>query len=222
MSEFSSDNSLDSRSHDVPPQRPILEISASTHMALVSAAVCRICHTSSELENLISPCNCKGSLAFVHLSCLERWLNQSSRSYCELCMFQYNAIETKRYRLWEGLILWIRHPRNRAHVRSDVAIAALLTLVTFGLVGVCLMGMEYFVTESNRFGIHRNWTRNTICLFLAIVILGYFTTIYLLVKDQVLPWYNWWKNTVNVKLLLTPKTTTRHPSKQMPHTSHHM
>lgn len=43
---------------------------------------------------------CKGSLAYVHLACLERWLNQSCRSYCELCRYHFNVIETPRYRWW--------------------------------------------------------------------------------------------------------------------------
>lgn len=43
---------------------------------------------------------CKGTLAYVHLSCLERWLNQSCRTYCELCRYYFNAVETPRYRWW--------------------------------------------------------------------------------------------------------------------------
>lgn len=45
-------------------------------------------------------CRCKGTLAYVHLSCLERWLNQSCRTYCELCRYYFNAVETPRYRWW--------------------------------------------------------------------------------------------------------------------------
>lgn len=109
--------------------------------------VCRICQTSSVQENLISPCNCKGTLAYVHLTCLERWLNQTSRNYCELCMYQFNAIQTQRYGLWQGLRMWVRHPRNRTHVQSDMLISVLLTIVTAGLITVCLLGMHYFVLE---------------------------------------------------------------------------
>ncbi|CAH0550705.1 unnamed protein product [Brassicogethes aeneus] len=144
----------------------------SSKIVSVGSTVCRICHTNTANECLISPCNCKGSLAYVHLSCLERWLNQSSRSYCELCMFHYNAVETKRYSFCEGLRLWAKHPRNRAHVKSDLLIAGLLSLVTFGLVGVCFMGMEYFVIEGNKIGIQKKWTKSTICLFLVMIVLG--------------------------------------------------
>lgn len=170
----------------------------------VGSTVCRICHTNTANEALISPCNCKGSMAYVHLSCLERWLNQSSRSYCELCKYHYNAIETQRYGLIEGIRLWVRHPRNRNHVQSDLLISVLLTIVTVGLVSVCLMGMQYFVLEGRKLGISKSWTRGMICFFLGIVVVGYAVTLYLLIKDQVIPWYNWWKNTVDVRLMLTP------------------
>ncbi|XP_011055336.1 PREDICTED: uncharacterized protein LOC105146636 [Acromyrmex echinatior] len=46
---------------------------------------------------------CKGTLAYVHLSCLERWLNQSCRTYCELCRYYFNAVETPRYRWSEAI-----------------------------------------------------------------------------------------------------------------------
>lgn len=172
-------------------------------VAPTASMVCRICQTNTANEVLISPCYCKGSMAYVHLSCLERWLNQSSRSYCELCKYQYSAIETQRYGFCEGLWLWIRHPRNRTHIQSDLLIAILLTIVTAGLVCVCIMGMHYFVIEARRFGMSRTWTKVVVCAFLGTVVIGYIVTIYLLVKDELLPWYHWWRNTVDVRLHLT-------------------
>ncbi|XP_022919204.1 E3 ubiquitin-protein ligase MARCHF3-like [Onthophagus taurus] len=172
-----------------------------------SSIVCRICQTHSADEILISPCNCKGTLAYVHLPCLERWLNQVSRTYCELCMFRYNSIQTQRYGLCESLRIWIRHPRNRNHVQSDCVIAALLTTVTIGLIAVCIMGMQYFVLEAKKLGINQIWTKGFVSVFLCIILLGYVITLYLMIKDQFLPWYHWWKTTVDVKLLLNPSVT---------------
>lgn len=180
---------------------------SSRNIHAVSSTACRICHTNTINEGLISPCNCKGSLAYVHLSCLERWLNQSSRSYCELCLYQYNATSTKRYRLCEGIRLWIGHPRNRAHFRSDFLIAVTLTLVTVGLIASCVMGMEYFLIEAKKIGLQKNWMKAIIILFLVVVGMGYAVTVYLIIKDQLLPWFRWWKNTVDIHLLLP--TTVR-------------
>ncbi|CAK9822979.1 E3 ubiquitin-protein ligase MARCHF3 [Anthophora retusa] len=180
----------------------------------VGSIVCRICHTNTSKEQLISPCRCKGSLAYVHLACLERWLNQSCRSYCELCRYHYNVIETPRYRWPESLRIWISHPRNRRNVQSDLLIFTLLSVVTVGLVTVCLLGMQYFVIEGKKIGISKLWTRGAIWFFLTIVVLGYITTVYLLGKDQLSPWYRWWKSTVNVRLIMDPHNYRR-PSNEL-------
>ncbi|XP_044735741.1 E3 ubiquitin-protein ligase MARCHF2-like [Chrysoperla carnea] len=168
-----------------------------------ASCVCRICQSNTCRERLISPCNCKGTLAYVHLSCLERWLNQSSRSYCELCLFQFNSVLSQRYSLCESLRLWVRHPRNRHNLQSDILITCLLTIVTFGLVIVCLLGMQYFVLEGYKLGVSVTWTRGAISFLLGIVLTGYLITLYLLIRDQFLPWYRWWRHAVNVRLILT-------------------
>ncbi|XP_034939279.1 E3 ubiquitin-protein ligase MARCHF3-like isoform X2 [Chelonus insularis] len=165
--------------------------------------VCRICHHANGInEALISPCSCKGSLAYVHISCLERWLNQTCRNHCELCSYRFNVIETPRYRWRESLRIWMNYPPNRQHAQSDLIVFILLTVVVVGLTVVCLLGMKYFIIEGRKIGISRLWTRGAICFFLAIVILGYCFTVYLLVKEQVVPWYRWWKTEVNVRIVV--------------------
>ena len=40
--------------------------------------MCRICHgEESNQKNLIVPCNCSGTLRYVHHSCLLKWLKMS-------------------------------------------------------------------------------------------------------------------------------------------------
>lgn len=50
---------------------------------------CRICHEGSQSGELLSPCDCSGTLAMVHQSCLEHWLTASNSSHCELCQHQF-------------------------------------------------------------------------------------------------------------------------------------
>uniref|UniRef100_A0A8C5XAA2 RING-type E3 ubiquitin transferase n=1 Tax=Malurus cyaneus samueli TaxID=2593467 RepID=A0A8C5XAA2_9PASS len=56
--------------------------------------ICRICHEGSSHEELLSPCECTGTLGTIHRSCLEHWLSSSNTSYCELCHFRF-AVERK-------------------------------------------------------------------------------------------------------------------------------
>lgn len=60
---------------------------------------CRICHEEDEegdehnkVNNLFSPCLCKGTTKYVHKNCLEKWRkqNKKKRKYnaylcCEIC-----------------------------------------------------------------------------------------------------------------------------------------
>ncbi|XP_069083370.1 E3 ubiquitin-protein ligase MARCHF3 isoform X2 [Pleurodeles waltl] len=64
--------------------------------------ICRICHESSTQEDLLSPCECTGTLGAIHRSCLEHWLSSSNTSYCELCHFRF-AVERKPRPLTETL-----------------------------------------------------------------------------------------------------------------------
>jgi hypothetical protein len=62
--------------------------------------ICRFCLSSRiGTENpLISPCNCKGSLEFVHLKCLNRWRQidmQRNGRTCALCLTNYT--------LWQAI-----------------------------------------------------------------------------------------------------------------------
>lgn len=50
---------------------------------------CRICHEGRASGELLSPCECAGSLASVHRSCLEQWLTASDSGHCELCHHQF-------------------------------------------------------------------------------------------------------------------------------------
>lgn len=65
--------------------------------------VCRICLCSNDVDSadryaprdanpLIQPCLCKGSMAFVHVRCLQRWrAEQGKQAYqCEICQYSYN------------------------------------------------------------------------------------------------------------------------------------
>lgn len=55
--------------------------------------LCRVCHAEidleEELDDLLSPCRCMGSMAFVHRECFERM----QRNRCEICRFRYVAGE---------------------------------------------------------------------------------------------------------------------------------
>ena len=58
--------------------------------------ICRFCHIKYEDERdpFISPCECTGSVEFVHQNCLRAWRRTTEypehRQYCQLCLTEYD------------------------------------------------------------------------------------------------------------------------------------
>lgn len=47
---------------------------------------CRICFGTDAQETMISPCNCRGSSAYIHQDCYERYLEHFPDGLCRVCM----------------------------------------------------------------------------------------------------------------------------------------
>ncbi|XP_025190914.1 E3 ubiquitin-protein ligase MARCH3-like, partial [Melanaphis sacchari] len=94
-----------------------------------SIAFCKICYCGGSCEQLIHPCFCKGSVGNVHLTCLERWINECGVDRCELCHFQFASDQTRRYTVLQSLMIWTRNPIHRKLLISDFIVVVILTIV---------------------------------------------------------------------------------------------
>ncbi|XP_055010157.1 E3 ubiquitin-protein ligase MARCHF3 isoform X2 [Boleophthalmus pectinirostris] len=75
--------------------------------------MCRICHEGGLQEELLSPCECLGTMATIHRSCLEHWLSASGTSFCELCNYQFTVQRKSR-----PLLEWLQNPGLRQEKRT--------------------------------------------------------------------------------------------------------
>merc|ERR1719197_2403452 len=69
---------------------------------------------SSSLHTLARFCNCRGSVAYVHRTCLERWRDRQLDDICELCGVKYNTARHQRKEADASTALpgshWNEHP----------------------------------------------------------------------------------------------------------------
>lgn len=107
---------------------------------------CRICHEDRASGELLSPCECSGSLAMVHRSCLEQWLTASNSGHCELCHHQF-VLE----HLPKPLTEWWCSPTMQQQRRTLCGDAACFLFITplASLSGwLCIQGaMELYYTN---------------------------------------------------------------------------
>ena len=54
--------------------------------------VCRIClDIETEANKFVkNSCKCKGSVANIHYNCLQKWIEISGKTKCEICLRYYN------------------------------------------------------------------------------------------------------------------------------------
>ena len=67
---------------------------------------CKFCLEQSEQDLMISPCNCIGSIKYVHIKCLDKYHieyeNKSDK--CGICNYIYNYTTVTNYELIFKLI----------------------------------------------------------------------------------------------------------------------
>ncbi|XP_069633058.1 E3 ubiquitin-protein ligase MARCHF3 isoform X2 [Haliaeetus albicilla] len=138
--------------------------------------ICRICHEGSSQEDLLSPCECTGTLGTIHRSCLEHWLSSSNTSYCELCHFRF-AVERKP----RPLVEWLRNPGPQHEKRTlfgDMVCFLFITPLATISGWLCLRGAVDHLHFSSRleavglialtvalFTIYLFWTLESRCYF---------------------------------------------------------
>ena len=73
---------------------------------------CRICKETQPRDGLFSPCDCRGSMKYVHRDCLEEWrvktTSEENRRRCGECRTPFTVVETQRSGRVEYAILVIR------------------------------------------------------------------------------------------------------------------
>ncbi|XP_034652010.1 E3 ubiquitin-protein ligase MARCH4 [Drosophila subobscura] len=190
------------------------DVSASSEsMTSLGSLVCRICHNADNPEQLVSPCLCKGSLTYVHVHCLERWISTSRCTICELCQFQYNTEQTLRYSCLQSLRIWYSRAMSRRALQEDCQMFSLLTLVAFGIIGTLLVGIQYYAINNQSWAISKLWTKSWMLFFLFMTITVYFANIFMLVKSQLTPWYRWWQSARDIKLILENRRPFPNPNR---------
>ncbi|XP_071329061.1 E3 ubiquitin-protein ligase MARCHF3 [Trachinotus anak] len=118
-------NSCNQDIKDHHTDMPTEEHAAVTDSLCIEEPFCRICHEDGATGQLLSPCDCSGSLAMVHQACLEHWLTTSNSSHCELCHHQF-ALQ----RLPKPLTEWLCSPSMQQQRRTLCGDAVCFLFIT--------------------------------------------------------------------------------------------
>ncbi|KAH9494383.1 E3 ubiquitin-protein ligase march8 [Bulinus truncatus] len=95
-------------------------------------------------KRLISPCLCSGSLKFIHLTCLQKWIKSSDKKSCELCNYEYvMTTKTKAFKQWEKLEMTAAERRK------------IICSVTFHIIAItCVIWSLYVLIDRSTEEVH--------------------------------------------------------------------
>lgn len=86
---------------------------------------CRICFELDSVDNLIWPCNCKGSVKYVHERCLITWIettrNQQYKKKCPMCKMPY----------------FIRYYNKKEHIKITLTLGIQHMALELILIEIC-------------------------------------------------------------------------------------
>ncbi|XP_045773390.1 uncharacterized protein LOC123872850 isoform X2 [Maniola jurtina] len=174
--------------------------------------ICRICFGGESAERLVRPCSCRGTIAAVHRSCLERWLLQAATSYCELCRHHYVVSRSHKWSWARSLLEWARSGRGRALAADawrGAALGAASVLGTARALHACDAVLQAGARRGGGVALAANLFSS---LLIGIIgaLNGLLTTWMLLkIQEHQMSWRAWRDSTLHVHVALGDTTPTQ-------------
>jgi E3 ubiquitin-protein ligase DOA10 len=90
---------------------------------IITKRECRYCLSDDRIEKLIDPCNCEGTMKYVHQECLEDWIKNGNRqifemtndkkmkiyvTICEICKYQMKYTKNYKNNLLQSILKMIK------------------------------------------------------------------------------------------------------------------
>jgi len=156
-----------------------------------SGIFCRICHDGEGSERLISPCQCAGSVALVHLTCIEKWLSTINKDTCELCHHKY--IITRHPKAFSK---WLCEPAvqdDQRNLLGDLICFLLLTPLAAISTYLCATGAAFYLEEKKSESIGLI----SLCVVLVVI---YIIWVLLTLRYHIQVWYVWRESNQDIRL----------------------
>lgn len=164
---------------------------------------CRICFNTQYTENsLIAPCSCKGSIAYVHQECLERWLNLKNSVSCDLCFYEFNVKMEPRYKMLESIPVWLSRRARLVIFIFDLAVLTLMSILILGMIFILVYNIKNIYEDETLQALVPVWYITLLSVGAVFWALLYCLLLFMFVNAQIRPWYLWWHAQKKICLLI--------------------
>lgn len=157
---------------------------------------CRVCFDTEELTPFLTPCNCRGTQAYIHAHCLALYIRHFPSGICRVCRTPMKYTPNDESLYFIGSIAWMLALAYGSTIPSDprgmylMFVAGIILYyldsrnlpLRYASLGMALSGSFLFFSETTLFWILASFTG----LFTALVMWMYVPTIYLMTGAVIL------------------------------------
>ncbi|KAK9889535.1 hypothetical protein WA026_006890 [Henosepilachna vigintioctopunctata] len=182
-----------------------LNVNQMTEQGSKLSVLCRICYDADSREELITPCRCKGTVAYVHRSCLETWLAEANATNCELCHQTFQTERTPKYTALKSIWKWLKYQPTANDVGrgiiGDLLACSAITPMAIIITYVCLFSSDYYNQKKYQSPTAAKWTSVSLLVMIGIMLVGYYMWVFSIIRLHMNVWYNWWQRECIVRFI---------------------
>lgn len=180
------------------------------------SAICRICY-GTDMQHLLSICQCKGSIAYVHLECIERWLQECGVDTCDLCKYKFITVRKPTQSKLKSLLTWMKHEDNEEdmdELLSDFAATFIFSpfIVVLTLSGYhTIVNNSMAIINSEEVVFSLSGTLSTLSLFTVVSLVNSigFSWICYIGQKHYSRWNAWYRKLTTVSIVLPDEQVRR-------------
>ncbi|KAK0175542.1 hypothetical protein PV327_009285 [Microctonus hyperodae] len=169
----------------------------STQESTISTFICRICHEGNNNEELVDPCECSGTVAFVHVSCLEKWLATSNTRHCDLCNYEFTIEKKNKLFTRQSFHNWFNSTLN-----DNPRILICDTLCLLFLTPMCVVAMYLCGLGAVAYGPNRFWESVGLISLNIILLITYLAWLIVTIRFHLKSWKQWCESDSETKIII--------------------
>ncbi|XP_011300055.1 E3 ubiquitin-protein ligase MARCH3 isoform X2 [Fopius arisanus] len=150
------------------------------------------------LGPLISACKCRGTVALVHVECLERWLTESGHTRCELCGYKYLTKKVPRYGMCKSAWIWFNTVIATRQVLLDFLYLLVTTPLALFSIYICALALRLIIDSGFN---EIPWMIVAMLPTCSLTLIAYWSWLVTLGRLHGRRWHRFWRDNFVVRLL---------------------
>ena len=112
---------------------------------------CRICYESTDQNEMLSPCGCKGTMEHIHSHCLKNSIESNGEEFCGICGQNWRGVTIVEKN--KNFIDYIKEESQHLYIYLSIIVSIILFCVSMIIIKIAFF-LNYFEFYGNTVAVH--------------------------------------------------------------------